>query len=202
MSKMTKTVAALGVVAGLGVAMLPVGAFAAPADNGAIYGNPATQNVTFQAEVDDYIQITVAEAQVVAADAATTAKNAAGSTTFAIKSNNASGYTGTIAASTLDNGSASAVMLGNTATNKIPGGTAPVAGTSAWGYKIIVPTGVTGNTVNSMTGATTDAKTFADKTGATAAAGDSYTLDFEASVSASQAADTYTGQVTLTATAK
>lgn len=202
MSKMTKTVAALGVVAGLGVAMLPVGAFAAPADTGAIYGNPATQNVTFQAKVDDYIQITVAEAQVAVADAATTAKNAAGSTAFAIKSNNASGYTGTIAASTLDNGSASAVMLGNTATNKIPGGTAPVAGTSAWGYKITVPIGVAGNTVNSMTGATTDAKTFADKTGATAAAGDPYTLDFEASVSASQAADTYTGQVTLTATAK
>lgn len=202
MSKMTKTVAALGVVAGLGVAMLPVGAFAAPADTNAVYDGAATQDVTFQAEVDDYIQITVTEAAVVAADAATTTKNATGSTTFAIKSNNAKGYTGTIAASTLDNGSASAVMLGKTATNKIPGGTAPAAGTSAWGYKITVPSGVTGNTVNSMTGATTDAKTFAEKTGAAAADGDTYTLDFEASVSASQAADTYTGQVTLTATAK
>ena len=202
MSKMTKTVAALGVVAGLGVAMLPVGAFAAPADTGAVYTGPATQNVTFQAAVDDYIQITVAEAQVVAATPATTAQNATGSTGLTIKSNSTKGYTATIAANTGEvrnesgtittNGTAD--MIGTNANNKIPGGKAVTPGTSAWGYKI--------GSLTDMVPAATTASTFAEKTTAADADGDSYTLECAASVEALQAADNYSGQDVIHATAK
>lgn len=209
MSKMTKTVAALGVVAGLGVAMLPVGAFAAnsgtPVSDGPNASTdggttPASANidVQFQALVEDTIEISAVD-NLVDGGTATSSTNASGSTTVTIKTNNEAGYDATIAASTDTTGvtaagATAADMKLADGTAVIPGGNAPVAGTSNWGYKI-------GDITNVM-GATTNATSFANETAASADAGDEYTLGFEASVSSAQKSGTYTGKVTLTATAK
>lgn len=201
MSKMTKTVAALGVVAGLGVAMLPMGAFAAPVHNGPSSTDEVYENVQFQAQVAENIEISATNLTVDGGDA-NSKKNATGSTTVKIVTNNADGYTASIAANTGEVKDSSGVvttqgtadMVGTNTSNKIPGGVTVSQGTSAWGYKI--------GTISDITPASKTPAQFANTTAASANGGDEYTLEFAASVSASQAADTYTGQVVLTATAK
>lgn len=180
MSKMTKTIAALGVVAGLGVAAMPLSSYALE----------DTETVNLTVEVGQSIEIT-ADQTAVKLGTATSSQMAEGGTGITVHTNNEKGYTATIKA----NGSR---LIGtNDSSNQIPASgssVVPANGTSAWGYKI--------GSIADYVAASTTAQEFADTTAVSAQAGDKYNLGFAVSVAPNQAADTYTGSVTLTATAK
>lgn len=180
MSKMTKTIAALGVVAGLGVAAMPLSSYALE--------NTETVNLTV--EVGESIEIS-ADSTDVDLGTATSSAMATGGTTITVHTNNEKGYTATIKA----NGSRLLGTADNS--NAIPtsgSSVVPADGTSAWGYKI--------GSITDYVAASTTAQEFADTSAVSAQAGDKYDLGFAVSVAPNQAADTYAGSVTLTATAK
>lgn len=180
MSKMTKTIAALGVVAGLGVAAMPLSSYALE----------DTETVNLTVEVGQSIEITAKETTVDLGEA-TSSKMAEGGTIITVHTNNERGYTATIKA----DGSR---LTGTTdSSNLIPASgssVVPTNGTSAWGYKI--------GSITDYIAATTTPQEFADTSAVSAQAGDKYDLGFAVSVAPNQAADTYKGSVTLTATAK
>lgn len=180
MSKMVKTIATLGVVAGLGISVLPLSAYALE----------DSETVNINVEVGEMIEIAAADTNV-DLGTVTHTTNATGGTTVLVRTNVTSGYTATIAAN--DNAEL------KSGTNVIPGGTAPATGVSNWGYKI--------GSIGTVMGATTTATQFASVDSVTppttgdATTGESYDLDFEVSVAPNQPAGTYSGSVVLTATA-
>lgn len=185
MSKSTKIIAALGVVAGLGVAALPLSTYAAT----------DSKDVTFSVEVGESISLAVDNATV-----ATTTALAAGqaltsglTTTATVITNAAGGYTLTIADKDADTN-----LVGTTDTNAtIATGASLTAGTEAWAVK-------GGNLTDwtAMVASTDTALVLADTNTATAAAGENTPIDFGVSTAATTKADTYTDVVTLTATTK
>ena len=177
MSKMTKTIAALGVVAGLGVAAMPLSSYALE----------DSETVNFTVEVGDSIEI-VADSTTVDLGTATSSAMAEGGTTITVHTNNERGYTATIKAD------GSRLMGTNDVSNVIPVNGVPTNGTSSWGYKI--------GSITDYIAASTTPQEFASTSAVSAQAGDKYDLGFAVSVAPNQAADTYKGSVTLTATAK
>jgi len=185
---MSKAIAVLGVVAGLGVAALPLSSYAAT----------ASDDVKVQAVIEDSISIAAADETVtmsgVVADAANPVE---ASTTLTVKTNAAGGYKVEIKDADADTALKSS-DAGATAEG-IPAGT-PAQSTNAWGYKTSSTTsGVTG-LVADYTAVTADNVQIATATRPTAAAGDTITLGFGVTVNAGIAAGTYEDTVTLTAT--
>ena len=175
MSKVTKTIAALGVVAGLGVAALPLASYAAD-----------TQNIAVQATIGETLSV---EAPTVATVELTPTNGAAaveGSSSVTVKTNHLTGFTLNIKDSDSDTG-----LTGTGGT--IAAGTTLDGSVSAWAYKGGDKVAYTAITEADVALKTTSAPT--------AAAGETVEITFGVAADADQAAGTYTGGVTVTAVA-
>lgn len=204
MSKMSKAIAALGVVAGLGVAALPLSTYAAPNDPNTY---SQTTNAQVQVEVEGAISI-ASNVTEMDGGLVNLGKIMPGGITDetdnadALKvtvSSNSNGAQYNLYINTLEEDGA---MKGKSTGATIPGG-APATNTSAWGYQYSadgttwggtyaeVPTSATkvnGDTKLSTSGAAEGVK----------ATSDSY-FKFRASASNQQLADTYVSTVVFTA---
>lgn len=174
MSKVTKTIAALGVVAGLGVAALPLASYAV---------NPTTVNLT--ASLQDSLSLSVTETELAFAldngGAVVTDETAATVTT-----NNGKGYDLNIKA-----GSGGTALTSGDYT--IPAGPA-AQGTSAWGYNTDGGTDYTAVTASDVS--------IASSTAPTPTAGTTTNITIGVSADATQEAGTYKGSFVLTAANK
>ncbi len=189
MSKTTKALAALGVVAGLGVAALPLSTYAAIDSD--------TADMGVDAVVENFISIEnttgTAEDRVVhlgtlVNNAAIVSKNG----TVNVKTNGANGFTLKIKPTAA--GNADMVIDGGTSGAKIPAGT-PTPGTSAWGFKLDGT-----DTWMSFTGENvTEATLKADYALPADKGGTDITVNFGATVDGAQPAGTYKTSVTFTA---
>lgn len=175
MSKITKTIAALGVVAGLGVAALPLASYAV---------NPTTVNLT--ASLDDSLSLSVTETEL-AFDLENGGAVAKDTTDATVTTNNASGYDLNIKAG------AGGTALTDGSSHSIEAGAA-AQGTSAWGY----------NTDGGDTykGVTAEDVSIASAAAPTEAAGTKTTITVGVSADSTQEAGTYTGSFVLTAANK
>ncbi len=178
MSKMSKVIAGLGVVAALGVAALPMASYAAVTTG-------STGDVEITTSIAGTLSLTASDVNIPAltnnGDVQTGVSN------IVVTSNNISGYTLNIKADdpTLSSDSGDTIDAG-----------APAQTTSAWGYKAWGTGTAEGTDYTGVT--TTDAAV--KKTAApTAHDGDKWALTFGASADSSQAAGNYSGTVTLTA---
>lgn len=204
MSKTTNALIALGVVAGLGAAALPLSSYAAPTPIEGT-GNPITStgNVPVQLKIDETLSMFITneagDADFTSPVALTsTDKENYTSTPIAIKVNagNKEGYHLTMHGSA---GKGTATALTNENGTEIATGDLTSTTASEWGYKVLKGT----------TGATIDAAWNAVQAEADAATIDSLNkagvqttqVTFGAHVIAGQEAGTYDGQVTFTATA-
>lgn len=201
MSKLTQSIAILGVVAGLGVAALPLSTYAASSTD----GTPVTEDATVKLTIAKKLSLTLDTTEADLGD---------GSQTPAIEAtvitNNTSGYNLKIAGSTAT-GSVKTVLTSGTAADDIVAlsgtATAPAAlategGKSTWGYTVTgsdIAAGFSGEGVGKYAGVTADGETIASKNVATAATGNVTTVTFGAALIDNQAAGTYTGKVTFTA---
>ena len=173
MSKMTKTIAALGVVAGLGVAALPLASYAAD-----------TQNIGIQADLDQTISVSTPTAATIELDITNGAAPVSGSSSVNVTTNATNGYTLNIKATTN-------TYLATTAGDQIPAGE-PTQNTSAWGYM--------GGDVDSYKAITTTDSAL-KTTDAENTTPDTVELTVGVTASSTQASGSYTGSVTLTAVA-
>lgn len=199
MSKMTKTIAALGVVAGLGVAALPLSSYAQ-----IVSGNT---DVTAQAIVGEAISVTAdaADDTVKIENVTANQEVAEGSTNITIQTNNANGYNVVIE----DKDATTALMTtdGSGTATGIPAGV-PTKGTNAWGFKasateggnVTIPTAAQSYRAVEANGSQL---ALANRTsGATDAGGDTFVLTFGVTVDSSIAAGTYQDVVVVTATTR
>jgi len=229
MSKMSKTIAILGVVAGLGVAALPLSSYAETVEwvedgktgydsakmgtdkDGNHYVNTGTE-VTL--EIADKLSIESS------ATGAVSLSGAAGVTaglyesatplTITVITKNAGGYNLTIEGAGDTTGGKKSNSMYNGTNDEIPAGNFTAAddtaATSAWGYGLAAnatanPAGATIATAAKYQGVPDTATTMMSRTDtATTDAGDKVDVSFGANVISSQAAGTYTGKVTFTAT--
>jgi len=185
---MSKVIAGLGVVAGLGVAALPLSSYAAfdTAQITAEVGGAISIEVTGnKASVTPPSGVTIADNEVYLAPVNGGAI-AEGAATVKVSGNAASGYTLSIK----DSDSQTALV---SADNHVIAAGVPDQGSSAWGYKSGTATGYTAITATDVTIKTTDT--------AIAEGGDSTDVTFGVSVSADQEAGTYKGGVIFTAVA-
>lgn len=199
MSKMTKTIAALGVVAGLGVAALPLSSYAT-----IVSGNTT---VTAQAIIGEAISVTAdATDDIVKIENVTANQDVAeGSTNVTVQTNNANGYNVVIE----DKDATTALMTtdGSGTATGIPAGV-PVKGTNAWGFKasaadgssVTIPTAAQSYRAIEANGSQL---ALANRvSGATDTDGDVFTLTFGVTVDSSIAAGTYQDEVIITATTR
>lgn len=186
MSKMSKAIAVLGVVAGLGVAALPLSSYAASA-------TPAS--VTAVAEVGDSISITVASDTVTMTNVKANEEVNEKSTNVTIQTNAADGYSVNIkdadtelALKTTDgSGTATGIAAG-----------VPQKGKNAWGFKA---SGATASSdVTDYVKIKTSNTEIAASNAPSATAGDVVTLTFGVTVDTTIAAGDYQDILTLTAT--
>ncbi len=233
MSKTKRALAVLGVVAGLGVAALPLSSYAAPINDGGtgdldggteaangsvadslkvkttiqdtlsieIVGNDDTHAVDTTETASHVVLIGKDGEQLTGVLANGTASE--GVATVTVATNNAQGYN-------LYLKGATAALVGSVNTNTIPavGANPTMNGTaSEWGYKTAAnaaaasTNGTIGGLKENWTAVTTENAVIATNTAPTHTNGDVIDLTFGASVSPSQAADTYSDVVTLTASA-
>lgn len=120
MSKMTKTIAALGVVAGLGVAALPLSSYAAQ-----------SQPVTLTAVIDSNISITAEDTEVSVGTVMVGGEVAKASTDVTVTTNSATGYTLQI-----KDEDANTNMTNNANLDAVIPAGSPAKGTSAWGVSV------------------------------------------------------------------
>ncbi len=230
MSKTTKALAALGVVAGLGVAALPISASAAVINNGVTMhdgvgtddatnkydgtqdGN-VSDTVTVRTEIKDTLTLTIVGAD----DGEGTTENhlvllgtdgelknggnGTGSATVNVATNNLGGYKVNM------NGEATGFNGQTNAGQKfapIADNTTafPTTGASVFGYQTTKEDAVTNVTLANANwnGIKDTPALIATGAAATEAAGDTFTITFQAHASESQAADIYDEVVTITAT--
>lgn len=193
MSKMTKTIAVLGVVAGLGVAALPLSSYAAEVTNTG--ATSATADVTFQATVGNSISITAADDTVAVTDVIANQDVKEGSTTVKIATNNATGYQLQIKDKDAD--LALKPAAAGTADGIATG--VPAKGTNAWGFKASVTDATITLADTGYRAIKATNQILAEKTTASAAEGDVVTLTFGVTVDSTILPDTYSDVVTLTA---
>lgn len=196
MSKMSKVVAALGVVAGLGVAALPLSSYA-------VAGVTDTANTTAQAIVGDSIEITVDDATVTMNNVMANQDINSTPTNITVKTNNVSGYQ--VQIEDADAETALKTTDGSGTATGIPAGK-PVKGTNAWGFKTSSSSANVNISSDAADYRAVDAKG-SPKIIATGAAqsandGDVIALTFGVTVDSTIAAGTYQDEVTLTATTK
>lgn len=179
MSKITKTIAALGVVAGLGVAALPLASYA---------DSPDLETLTVNANIGQSFSLSVDKNAVTLKptnNGEIVNTETAGGINATVTSNNAAGYT-LVLTGTEDYSLADG-------DNKIAAGV-PAKGTSAWGIK--------GGKITGYQALGASGLTLADTSAPTDTAGEVTDIDFAVSAAANQAAGNYTAELTLTATAK
>lgn len=195
MSKMTKTIAALGVVAGLGVAAMPLSSYAAEVSNTG--ASQAAVDVTVSATVGNSISITASEGTVSLGSGNIIANQdvAEGSTDVTISTNNAQGYQLRIK----DKDSTLALMpaADGTATGIAAG--VPAKGTNAWGYKASSTADGVSVDITDYTAIKATNQQIAEKSSASAADGDTITVTFGVTIDSTILPDTYSDVVTLTA---
>lgn len=175
MSKITKTIAALGVVAGLGVAALPLASYAA--DN---------QNIAVQATIGSTLSVdtpTVATVELAPTNGAAAKE---GSSSVTVNTNNLNGFTLNIKDSDSETG-----LTGTSGT--IAAGTTLDGTVSAWAYK--------GGDTAEYAAITTSNVPLKETDAPTTAAGETVEITFAVAADEDQAAGTYTGGVTVTAVA-
>lgn len=176
MSKISKTVAVLGVVAGLGVAALPISTYAA---------NPETVNLNVK--VVDKIELDADNTTVnINATNGAAVTGQEGTVTLTVKTGNSKGYT--------LNAKTGSVDLADGSVNSIPAG-APLVGSSLWGMK-------GGDQVfQNYTGLQTTDQLVKKMTIAPTSGEDATAVTFGVTTATNQAAGTYTGTAVFTATA-
>lgn len=187
MSKTTSALIALGVVAGLGAAALPLSTYAD--------GNPKTAQVGVTLEIEDELSI---EADKNTSDKLVDLSEGSDSVTLTVITNNQKGYDLTIKGSaeghptTLTSETGSPIVAGT----GIP--TAPAAldnsTDSQWGYRL------TDWTANMYAGVTPSDVSINKTNTATTSTGDTTEVTFGVSLKDGQEAGTYNGEVTFTAT--
>lgn len=175
MSKITKTIAALGVVAGLGVAALPLASYAA-----------TTQDITVEATIGPVLSVGTPTAATVELAPINGQTAVEGSSSVTVNTNNLKGFTLNIKDSDSETG-----LTGTGGT--IAAGTTLNGTVSAWAYK-------GGDTVEYTAITTTDVA-LKKTTAPTVADGETVEITFGVAADEDQAAGTYTGGVTVTAVA-
>lgn len=216
MSKMSKTIAILGVVAGLGVAALPLSSYAAPVEwaEGGNTGAPAATEGAYGQDndgnhwvkKDTAVTLTIEDALSIDTSLDTvnlTEGDHTGSVDVTVITNNSKGYNLAIRGSAKTN----PTSLTNTPGDEIKAGSgtfdAPAAlvntTDSQWGYSVV---GVAAFTDGLYAGVTNGDVTIYNQDLPTAANGQKTTVNFAASLKDGQAAGIYEGQVTFTATNK
>lgn len=224
MSKTTKALAALGVVAGLGVAALPIGVGAAPVvdgdtasgDNSATADGNVSDTVTVRTEIKPTLTLEVTGANDAAIGSGSerhlvllgtngelqNGGNGSGTATVKVTTNHLGGYKVNMNGETTGfNGQTNAdqkfaPIADNTATF-------PTTGASVFGYKTTKDAASATNVTlanDNWNGVKDAATLIATGANATTAAGDEFTITFQAHASESQAADIYDEVVTITAT--
>lgn len=205
MSKTTNALIALGVVAGLGAAALPLSSYATDpvtsADNKTV-----SKDVTVKLSIEDLLQISTSDVDEVTLTTSTSAApfvyTHESPVVVNVVSRNSKGYNLTIAGSTA--GQATKTGMFNAAGDEIVAGnfdTSNVASVtkSTWGYAVATGEDALGTAYTGL--AADGAATKIDgATAATPAAGQDTKLGFAAVVVDGQAAGDYSGKVTLTAT--
>lgn len=224
MSKTTKALAALGVVAGLGVAALPIGVGAAPVvdsdtasgDNSATADGNVSDTVTVRTEIKPTLTLEVTGANDAAIGSGSerhlvllgtngelqNGGNGSGTATVKVTTNHLGGYKVNMNGETTGfNGQTNAdqkfaPIADNTAVF-------PTTGASVFGYKTTKDAASATNVTlanDNWNGVKDAATLIATGANATTAAGDEFTITFQAHASESQAADVYDEVVTITAT--
>lgn len=207
MSKMSKAIAVLGVVAGLGVAAMPLSTYAAPGD-----ANTYSQSTNAQVQVEVEGAISIAT-DLANGEVVDLKKIMPGGVTEEMKdadalkvtvSSNSDGARFNLYINGLENNGTKAIMKGANTGSAIEAGV-PAANTSAWGYAYSA-TPFTGEAKQTyaaipMTAEKVNGETRLETTGSSdgvKATNDSY-FKFQASASNTQLADVYTGTVVFTA---
>ena len=190
MSKSTKFIAAFGIVAGLGIAALPIAS--ASAD---------TSDVEVSVSVDSAISLAMSGTTSISALAPNAADLTTMSSTATVSTNDLDGYTLTV----IDKDTVTALTNANSDT--IPAATAtPTAGTAGWGVQTSeaytgMDTGL--NTawtaMPASTGTALTLKNTGTQTAATSA--DTTVLKYGVATAAAQPTGTYTDTIVFTATA-
>lgn len=176
MTKSTKIIAALGVIAGLGVAALPIGAFAA-----------STQEVTVKVNIDSSISLGVDQAMTQVTMAPNQADSTSLKTKLTVATNNAAGYKLEVKDKDADTSLKSGA-------NSIPAAASVTAGTAAWNVK-------GGDKVFASGAAITAADQLVAESNAPAASAQT-DMTYGVSTASNQASGTYQDIITYTATAK
>lgn len=214
MTKTIKALAVLGVVAGLGVAALPIAGVSAAeiidGEGSDTKDGKVTDDTTFTLELADKLSIN-ASTNAVTFNPATAGAVAgifnAADMTVTVITRNSSGYKLTMvgSAGTNQNNAKTANALTNEKGDEIVAGTVSAdTAKSTWGYKVATNVNGTetaaGDAYKGVAAADgTDAVIMQSPT-TTKAAGDVATLTFGANIIDGQAAGTYKGKVTFTAT--
>lgn len=214
MSNISKTIAVLGVVAGLGVAALPLSSYAAPvkwdteASTDGSYGttdgnNWVKKDTDIKLTIEDVLSIDTDATEVELASTDGTEYTNATPLNVTVISKNSKGYNLTIAGTAATN----PTSLTNTVTSsdQITAGagtfTAPAAlsnaTTSEWGYSIVGNTAFDGGL---YAGVKPGGETIKTSTASTVNAGEKTQINFAAKIKDGQASGTYKGKVTFTAT--
>lgn len=219
MSKLTSTIAALGIVAGLGVAALPLSSYAADVT----VTDPTAVTSTDGTAVDQNVGINLTVDKTLSIDASADNVNLNKTNSFTgtpltvkVTTNNAKGYKLNIKGTGTGTGAnGKTALTGDDAkTTEIPTFEKSIAGgalaalaansgadasKSVWGY-----TASGDNVVNAFTGGlyagvTETGETIAENDAPTADTGNETSVTFKAIVDNAQPAGTYKGQVTFTA---
>ncbi len=216
MTKTIKALAVLGVVAGLGVAALPIAGVSAAeiidGENSDTKDGTVKDDTTFTLDLADKLSIN-ASTNAVTFNPATTGAVAglfnADDMTVTVITRNSSGYKLTMIGSATNTENKTATSAVNSLTNEK--GDEIVAGTvsadtakSTWGYKVATNVSGTetaaGDAYKGVAAADGTDAVIMQSTTTTKAAGDVATLTFGANIIDGQAAGTYKGKVTFTAT--
>lgn len=181
MSKITKTIAVLGVVAGLGVAALPLASYAVDTET--------SKDLTVTAQIGETLSVTLNHNSVALrptnGGAVVDTTQETQTVVATVTTNNLQGYTLKLADADTD------YALTNEDGQKIAAGT-PTQDQSYWGVDF--------NDAGTYTALGADGFS-RNETNATADDGETTNIDFAVSASPSQASGTYTNTMTVTVTA-
>lgn len=212
MSNISKTIAVLGVVAGLGVAALPLSSYAAPvkwnteASTDGSYGttdgnNWVKKDTDIKLTIEDVLSIDTDATEVELTSTDGTEYTNAAPLNVTVISKNSKGYNLTIAGTAATN----KTSLTNAAGDQIFNGAGIFATPAAldnttqsqWGYSVV---GETAFTEGLYAGVTEAGETIKTSTASTVNEGEKTQVNFAAKIKDGQASGTYTGKVTFTAT--
>jgi len=210
MTNLTKAIAVLGVVAGLGVAALPLSSYAVtvhdgPVPDGVTPAEGESYDGTKDGKVETNVGVTlkIEDELTITSDKDTTTKvnlsgdGHTGTVTLKIVTNNQKGYNLGIKGSAATNTTSLTNATGDqitatTGTFESPAALSTTA--SEWGYRI------DSFAANAYAGVGTDNQVIKTTAAPTGADGDETVVTFGASIKDGQPAGTYDGQVTFTAT--